>query len=180
MVTTQNKEWAEWMNSYKHFGMDMSNTNREGIQFDIMGTNYKLSNVQAAIGLGQMAVVDELLAKRLELAKNYDQLLKGSEDKIQLPRIISNSTHSYQTYCVFVENRNEVMQAMREKGIEVQIGTYSLHMHKAFQNEELVHIDGDMTNSIWCCHHALALPLYHELTAENQQIVIEELKNCVK
>ena len=66
------------------------------------------------------------------------------------------------------------------KNIEVQIGSYSLHMHKAFQNNQLIEIKGEMENSKWCYEHALALPLFNDLTSELQELIIEELVNSIK
>lgn len=178
IITTQNKEWADWMNSYKHFGMDMGGNSREGIQFEIIGTNYKLSNVQAAIGLGQLRHIDELLSRRIELANNYIKLFKDVEG-VQIPRTLENGQHSYQTFAIFIDDRDRVMKEMRAKGIEVQIGTYSLHAHNAFKNGPTIEVKGAMENSLWCFHHALALPLYHYLTEEQQELVVKELKACL-
>jgi len=180
IIATNNDEWAAWMNSYKHFGMDMSGASREGIQFDIIGTNYKLSNIQAAVGLGQLNNVDKLLAKRIELANNYIKLLKDVEG-VKIPATLDNGQHSYQSFCVFVNNRDDIMLNMRKNGIEVQIGTYSLHMHKAFNsNPDKVEIKGDMKNSKWCYEHTLTLPLFNDLTKDQQKYIVEELKTLVK
>ena len=187
IVTTNDDKLGEWMNSYKHFGMNMSNTAREGVQFDIIGTNYKLTNIQAAIGLGQLEHIDALLAKRIELAKTYAELLKDVDGVTVNPLLSTGKcyngctcetpscVHSYQTFAVFVENRDHIMREMRARGIEVQIGTYSLHMHKAFQNGEGIRLEGDMSNSRWCYEHALALPLYNDLNTAHQGIVISTL-----
>ena len=67
------------------------------------------------------------------------------------------------------------MKEMRDKGIEVQIGTYALHTHKAFKRHPLVRIAGTMNNSKWCFDHALALPLYYGLTSNQQEQIIAEL-----
>ena len=64
---------------------------------------------------------------------------------------------------------------MRAKGIEVQIGTYALHMHKAFQASDKVHLAGTFENSAWSYQHALALPLFHDLTLASQELIVEEL-----
>lgn len=191
IVCTNNDELGEWMNSYKHFGMNMNNTAREGVQFEIIGTNYKLTNVQAAIGLGQLKHIDRLLSKRLELAQNYKELLEEVEG-VQLNPLLKNGrcsehcsceklncVHSYQTFAIFVENRDLIMKELRAMGIEVQIGTYSLHIHRAFQNNPLVEIKGEMKNSKWCYEHALALPLFDDLTFEQQDIVVNELKELL-
>lgn len=178
VITTDNSEWAEWMNSYKHFGMDMSGNSREGVQFNMIGTNYKLSNVQAAIGLGQLEKIDDLLSKRIELVNSYIKLLRNIKE-IKLPSTLNNGKHSYQSFCIFVENRDEIMTKMREKGIEVQIGTYSLHMHKAFNNTPFVEIKGSMKNSRWCFDHTLTLPLFYDLSKEQQELIINELKRLL-
>ena len=177
VITTNNENWANWMNSYKHFGMDMNPANREGVRFKIIGTNYKLSNVQSAIGLGQLAHIDRLLKKRIELANNYKKMIQ-QVNGVDLPRVIDpkpNCQHSFQTYIVYVEDRDSVMKKMREKGIEVQIGSYALHMHEAFKKNPLVDIKGNMENSTWCYEHALALPLFHDLTEEDQKEIVNEL-----
>ena len=181
IVTTNNKKWGDWINSYKHFGMDMSGAGREGIHFNIIGTNYKLTNIQAAVGLGQLENIDELLNKRISLANNYKKLIKNI-DKISLPKVLNpkpNCQHSFQTYIVYVEDRDRVMSKMRAKGIEVQIGSYSLHMHKAFNDNSQIEIIGDLKNSKWCFNHALALPLYNDLTFELQEVIINKLNSCL-
>lgn len=178
VITTNNEAWYNWMNSYKHFGMDMSGSSREGIQFEMIGTNYKLSNIQAAVGLGQLKHVHVLLAKRIELANNYIKLLTGVTG-VTIPATLKNGQHSYQSFCVFVEDRNRIMQEMKAKGIEVQIGTYSLHMHNAFKNNPLIQLKGDMGNSKWCFDHTLTLPLFNDLTFEQQEYIVAELKSII-
>lgn len=177
VVTTNNKKWADWINSYKHFGMDTTGVSREGIHFNMIGTNYKLTNIQAAVGLGQLEEIEKLLKKRISLANNYKKLI-NKIDKIDLPRVLNpqpNCQHSFQTYVVYIKNRDSVMKKMRDNGIEVQIGSYSLHMHNAFNNNTNIELRGEMKNSKWCYNHALALPLYNDLTYEMQEIIIKEL-----
>lgn len=178
MVLTDNPEWASWMDSYKHFGMG-SSPSREGTSFVRVGTNYKLSNVLAAIGLGQMDMVDELLAERRALAARYDALL-ATVPGVVLPTTTPGGVHSYQSYILFTQDRDRIMQAMRGKGVEVQIGTYSLHMHEAFQNGPLCRVAGGMEDSRFAYDHALALPMFHGMTQEEQDFVVDMLKDKMK
>jgi len=178
MISTDNDTWAVWMESYKHFGMNMNNTAREGVQFEMTGTNYKLSNIQSAIGLEQMKIINDLLDRRCELAANYDKLLNNVKD-VSFPKIIQNSKHAYQSYTIFVNERDKIMREMRVKGIEVQIGTYSLHMHKAFNDNSLCKLSGKFEGSKFSFDHCLTLPLYHELTFEQQELVVEHLKELI-
>ena len=179
MITTNNKEWADWMNSFKHFGMSMNNAERKGIEFEIIGTNYKLSNILAAVALGQMSHIDQLLEKRIELANNYVKLLKDNP-KIIIPNTTINGKHSYQSFCIFINNRDEIMQKMREIGVEVQIGTYSLHMHNAFKNPNKIKLMGSFPNSQHVFKHCLTLPLFHELTFNQQEFIINKLNYFLK
>jgi len=176
-VTTNNEEWAEWMHSYKHFGMGL-NESRSATEFMRIGTNYKLSNVLAAVGLAQMGDMDDLLAERRALADRYREMLAGVEG-VTLPAITDGSDHSWQTFCVFVNERDRVMQAMRDVGIEVQIGTYSLHMHPAFADNPRCRIEGDMAGSIYAYEHALALPMFHGMTEAEQAEVVANLEKVV-
>lgn len=176
-VTTNNTEWAEWMHSYKHFGMGAA-TSRAGSQFSRIGTNYKMSNLLAAVGLEQMGMVNDLLAERRRLADVYREKLDGA-DGISLPGITPDGEHSWQTFCVFVPERDRVMADMRAAGIEVQIGTFSLHMHEAFADNPLCRIEGDMTGSVRAYNEALALPLYHGMTEAEQDKVLETLKKVL-
>lgn len=181
IVTTNDDKLGKWMDSYKHFGMNMDGSNREGIQFNIIGTNYKLTNIQAAVGLSQLENIDELLNKRIRLANNYKKLISEKE-KINLPQVLNpkpDCQHSFQTYVVYVENRDKAMNEMRAKGIEVQIGSYSLHMHRAYNDNSNVKVIGELTNSKWCFENALALPLYNDLTFETQEYIISELNSCI-
>jgi len=182
MLTTNKSEWAEWINSYKHFGMDMKNTAREGVKFKITGTNYKLSNIQAAVGLGQLEHIDLLLNRRRELAQNYINLI-GNNKNISIPYTTPGGLHSYQAFCIYIKNRDEKIKAMRLKGVETQIGTYALHMHEAFINNELIEMKSNMENSLWVYENCMTLPLYHDLTFEDQAFIIEclnELNTSIK
>jgi len=178
MITTNNDNWAAWMESYKHFGMGRDAA-REGIVFEQMGTNYKLSNVLAAIGLIQMKHIDALLNRRIELAGRYKDLL-GGVGNIQFPQTTNEGKHSYQSFCLFLENRDSIMRQMRAAGIEAQIGTYALHMHPAFaQQQQIIH-HGPFNGSRYAFDHCLTLPLYHEMDAADQVTVINQLLKAGK
>jgi dTDP-4-amino-4,6-dideoxygalactose transaminase len=178
IITTNHARWAEWMESYKHFGMGPSAT-REGTVFAMIGTNYKLSNIQAAVGVGQMLEVDRLLERRRKLAARYGEKLAGASG-VRLPETTSGGIHSYQSCCVFVERRDQIMAAMRQSGIEVQIGTYALHHHPAFQQGAGCRWAGKLGNSDKVFQECLALPLFHELTENDQDAVVKELLKAIR
>ena len=173
LITTSDQDGKEWLNSYKHFGLSHSAGRQEAV-FQMIGTNYKMSDVLAAIGLGQMDYVETLLARRQELSNNYLELLSQAE-QVTVPLTTPGGRHSYQTFCVFVKNRDQVFKNMRSLGIEVQIGTYCLHRQPAFQPGDRCEIRGQLKGSIYAADHCLALPLYHELSQAEQEEVIKML-----
>ena len=175
MITTENDLWAEWINSYKHFGMAKDSALREGMSFEITGTNYKLTNVQSAIGLGQMKQINFLLERRQTQAKRYGRLFENVQN-IMLPKTTDNGIHSYQSYCILTDFRDKIMNILRPQGVEVQIGTYSLHMHPAFRNELYFRISGEMKGSTSAYDHCLTLPLFHDMTIEEQDYVVNKIK----
>lgn len=177
MVTTNNPEWAGWMDSYKHFGMSSSGS-RRGTRFERIGTNYKLSDIQSAIGLVQMRHVASLLERRTRLARQYHELLTD-QTGISFPRITAKGVHSWQSCCIFTPDRDQIIERLKGKNIETQIGTYALHLHKAFNGNSGCRIEGEMSGSRYVFDHCLTLPLYHDMTDAEQDYVISELMKCI-
>ncbi len=66
---------------------------------------------------------------------------------------------------------------MRDNGVEVQIGTYALHMHPAFAESSHIIHHGSFEGSCYAFDHCLTLPLYHELTEDDQKYVIDMLQS---
>ncbi len=177
VIATNNPEWAEWLNSYKHFGMEVSASRRQAY-FKRIGSNYKLSNLLAAVGLSQMARIEELLAKRLALADYYRHLL-AQQPLVNLPQTTVHGKHSQQSFGIFVPRRDEVMDYLRQQGIEAQIGTYALHLFPPFAPGENCQLVGDLENSRYAFGHCLVLPLFYDMTTADQELVVETLKQAL-
>jgi dTDP-4-amino-4,6-dideoxygalactose transaminase len=173
MITTNNPELAKWILSYKHFGMGMDES-RLATSFDRIGSNHKLSNVLSAIGLGQMKHINQLLDQRRIISRQYISILK-EQKAIVIPATTTNGRHSYQSFCIYIDHRNHVMKELRAMGIEVQIGTYALHMHPAFKASFFCHVKNDMHGSRYAFDHCLTLPLYHDMTEDVQAYIIKNL-----
>jgi dTDP-4-amino-4,6-dideoxygalactose transaminase len=177
MVTTNNRQWAEWMLSYKHFGMGFHDS-RLKTGFDRIGTNYKLSDILAAVGLIQMRHIEELLNKRRIISQRYHQMLKDTPD-ISFPKPTPEATLSWQSCCIYVERRDQLIGQLKKKNIETQIGTYSLHMHKAFSENPKCYIVGDMHGSRYAFKHCLTLPVYNDMSEAEQAYVAKQLLRLV-
>ncbi len=173
VITTNNSKWAEWILSYKHFGMEANGRGRYS-NFIRIGSNYKMSDILAAIGLVQVKRIDKILARRRELFNDYNRLLKD-HPKIFLPLQTVDGKHACQTFGVFIENRNQTMKRLQEHGIETQIGTYCLQKQPAFYNNPYFKFSGDMKESRYAFEHNLALPLYYGMTDHEQEYVVDKL-----
>lgn len=174
MIVTQNAEWASAMRSYKHFGMSCP-TSREKTAFTTVGTNYKMSDILAALGLEQLKVLDAIIHKRRSLAMRYVELLQDI-DEIGLPSVTHGGQHSYQTFCIFVKKRDELIQNLRSSGIEAQIGTYMLHREPAYAGHPQIKRAENMAGSSQAGNNALALPLFYSMTEQMQDTVVATLK----
>jgi perosamine synthetase len=174
LIVTADHARADWMMSYKNFGIAVTD-GRLGAEFHRVGSNHKLSDILAAVGLAQLEHVDTLLSQRIQLSQRYDELL-ADLDGVAPCEVTENGFHSRQSYIVFVEHRDEVIAQLRSRGIEAQIGTYALHREPAFKENQGVRYHGKFTGSIWAFEHSLALPLYHELTGSEQATVVHELE----
>ena len=173
MATTNDDALAEFMRSYKNFGMGF-NKDRNARDFVRVGTNYKLSNVLAAIGLSQMKKIDDLLLQRKNVAERYKSLLAG-ESVVQLTHVVSEGEHSWQSFVILVPHRDQVLARMREKGIEVQIGTFALHLQPAYSHMQ----QGSLEHSRFWRESSLALPLYGSLSLEDQEFIVGCLKEIL-
>jgi dTDP-4-amino-4,6-dideoxygalactose transaminase len=176
MITTDSHEYAEKIRSVKNFGVA-----KVGgfMRFVGYGTNYKMSDILAAVGVAQMAKLREIIEKRVELASRYDKLL-SAVDGIRPPSRSDDVRHVYQTYAAYVEKegaRNKLMLHLRSCGVEAQIGTYALHLEPYYQNLER---QGDLTNSKLLFENLLALPMCHRMTNEDQEYVVSLIKKFLK
>lgn len=175
MITTDNADYAERALSFKRFGSKLI----EGkMKFVSMGTNFKLSDVLAAIGVEQMKKIDKILKRRISLAHVYDELLEDV-DYLRAPHVEKGVKHVYQTYAVYVEKegaRDKIIQRLRQKGIETQIGTYSLHMQPGFEHLRRI---GKLKTSERLFRNLLALPMCHNMTREEQERVVSEIQSVL-
>ena len=177
IVTTGDRGWHEWMWSYKHFGMRGGNGPDAG-DFLRVGTNYKLSNVLAAIAVAQMECIDTLTKRRADLSNRYLELL-APVAAVKPQAVTPRGTHSRQSFCIRVPDRGGVLSTLRDSGIEVQIGSYSLHQQPAFAAGEHCAHAGRLEGSRACSSESLVLPLFDDLSEAQQRHVVKRLADLL-
>ena len=128
MVTTNDDELAVKLRLYRGQGVDP----QRRYWFPVIGYNYRMTNIQAAIGLAQMETIDAALEDRQALAKLYDEALSPLKAQLVLPETQAGMRHVYWMYTIFLRDgderkRDAVMHALDELGIETRPVFYPMH-----------------------------------------------------
>ena len=139
MCLTDNEELAEKMRILRDHGM---NPNKR-YWYDVVGFNYRMTNMQAAVGVAQLEKLDEFVEKKREIAKWYSEGLKELEEKelIKLHPEMSWAKRVYWMFCILVEDkfgmsRDDLMKRLEENGIETRPFFYPMHVIPPYKNEE--------------------------------------------
>lgn len=171
MITTNDEALANKIRALKNFGF------ASDFQYK-HGTNNKFNDVLSAIGLAQLHKLEAIIAKRVQTAKVYSDLL-SEVPNVRTPEKHPLARHTYQTYAVYLEkgDRDTIIKRLAASGIETQIGTYALHLLPAFKNTRRI---GKLENATNLYRHLLALPMPYHITEGHQKHVVSELKKYVR
>jgi hypothetical protein len=137
-----------------------------------LGYNYRLTDFQAALGLSQLKRASTGLVRRKEIAKVYEDVFTGETFIKGQSGVVDG--HAYHLYVIEVENRKELHQYLREQNIFAQIHYIPCHLMPYYR--ECGWKEGDMPNAENYYKHCISLPLFPTLSAEEQQFVIETVK----
>ena len=157
-------------------------------EFNELGFNYRMTDIQGAIGCAQIKKLDFITARRTELARRYDRLLPDAVPCVRIPTVPDGYTHIYQTYCTMVlpeacgchtvdeanAFRNEWMDRLEQNGIATRQGTHALHT-LGYYVKKYGYRHEDLPGAYACDRLSLAIPLYVEMTEEDQDYVIEQM-----
>jgi UDP-4-amino-4,6-dideoxy-N-acetyl-beta-L-altrosamine transaminase len=185
MVLTNDKDLYEKLVLYRSHGITRDPKLMTGIadgpwyyqQIDL-GFNYRMTDMQAALGYSQMQKVDEFVSKRRYLVKRYNELLKNING-IQLPDQNEDTKSSWHLYVVRVDfskiskTKNQIFAEMKEKGICLNLHYIPVHTQPYYEN--LGFKGGDFPNSEKYYEEAFTLPLYYALTDEQQDHIVKSL-----
>lgn len=174
VVTLDDDDLAREVRTIKNFGMDQSGASDDFLRAN--ATNYRLSDILAAVGVAQLERREEILDRRREIAHRYDDLFESIPD-VHAPAVPDAAYHVYQNYCVYVEagdddTRDHLIEALDEEDVETQIGTFALHEMPAFENANRV---GDLDVSRDLYHNLLGLPVAHWMDGDDQQRVVDAI-----
>ncbi len=150
--------------AYQHWDMEM------------LGYNYRMSNIQAALLLGQLDRVDEFIQRRIEIWNLYEGGLKGNP---QIRVIKTNEGSARLMFTILVNNRDKVLHELQEKGIGVAVNYRAVHL-LSYYRKRFRYKEGDYPNAEYIGNHTITLPLYPKLTDLEVEYVIGKVHKAVK
>jgi len=188
MLTTQSSPYAERLRSLRTHGAaagaSARHEERAFLQPDFteLGYNYRLTDVQAAIGVAQMAKLDEIIRLRRDLAERYDGALADLPG-ITLPTAPNDYGHTYQSYVLMVEDsqdisRDELAEALLERGIDTRQGTHAVHTLSVYK-EAYGFTAEEYPYAARADRQSLAIPLFPSMTHDEQDRVIDSIREAV-
>ena len=179
MITTNNETLYKKIKNLRTHGIQQDQSlklENHGVwyyEMQELGYNYRLTDIQSALGLSQLKRADEGLIRRLEIANYYNNAFQNIDFIIRQSGIVKG--HAYHLYVIQVNRRDELINYLREKNIFAQVHYVPVHLmpyYKKFGWKK-----GDMPNSESYYSNCLSLPIFPALSHEEQDFVIQTIFN---
>ena len=174
MVTTNSEKIYKKLTSLRSHGITKNNMAEDHggwfYEMQELGFNYRLTDIQCALGITQLAKNDKGVARRNEIAKKYKKAFKG---KIKFQSLPKGSYNAHHLFVIEVEKRKELYDYLRAFKIYTQVHYIPVHTLPYYQ--EIGYDEADLSNSEKYYSRCLSLPMYPSLTKEEQEFVIEKI-----
>lgn len=188
MALTNDSDLAERMVMLRSHGITRDSAQFRGgeqgswyYEQQILGFNYRMTDIQAALGVSQLARLDRYIIRRNDLARRYDQELRGLP--LRLPTVKPENKSAFHLYVVRLKNKEttrnhrKVFEELRQRGIGVNLHYIPVHLQPYYR--ELGFRRGQYPEAEAHGNEAISLPLYPGLTNEEQDSVIKVLKQVL-
>lgn len=189
MVLTNNKDLYEKLTLFRSHGItrnpDLMTHEADGpwyYQQVALGFNYRMTDMQAALGYSQMDRLEEFVSRRRYLAKRYDELLRNLP--VRTPVQNPDTDSSWHIYVVRLDldqvkrSKREIFAEMKKRGIVLNLHYIPVHTQPYY--EKLGFKRGDFPVSEQYYKQAFTLPLYYSLTDEQQNEIVESLRDALR
>ena len=183
MITTSNADWDARCRLLRQHGMSVPDTVRHGANtvifesYPVLGYNYRMTDIQAAVGREQLKRLPGVVAVRRALVERYRVLL-ADVPGLTLPREPDWARSNWQSFCVRLPDRcdqREVMQRMLDQGIATRRGVMCSHREPSYADSAAPQT---LPHSEAAQDHCIILPLYGQMTRQEQEQVAEKLRRA--
>jgi perosamine synthetase len=190
MFATNAREWAWEAERLRNHGASISEEKRHVAgnpyampEFDVLGFNYRMTDLQAAVGLAQLARLDELLTEREALARLYSEAL-ADLDWLELPRSRPEYRHGWQSYVVTLEpespvERDELMARLHRRGVNARPGTHAIPALGLYRARLDVRPE-DFPVAKLLHERAMAIPLHNRMSADDVAYVTQAIRESAQ
>src|SRR5690606_33403335 len=144
--------------------------------YETLGYNYRMTDMQAAMGRVQLGRLPNILARRRALAALYTERL--TEIGVSPPFEPEWARSNWQSYCVTLPDNADqmaVMQALLDRGISTRRGVMNTHLEPAYRDQGLYRRSGDLARSEAAQARSIILPLFVQMSDDDVHYVVEEL-----
>lgn len=184
MIMTNSKEMYEKLLLFRTHGItrEISMLNKNDgpwyYEQNLLGYNYRITDIQCALGINQMSKLDRFLERRRDLAQRYNEAFKNCKDII-IPYQLEGTNSGWHLYIIQIlyHNRKEIFERLREKGIGVNVHYIPVYKHPYYQENGYADVVCENAERLY--DRMISLPLYPLLTNEEQDIVIHSIKELV-
>ncbi|MBB2683564.1 UNVERIFIED_ORG: dTDP-4-amino-4,6-dideoxygalactose transaminase [Rhizobium etli] len=187
MLTTANPEYDRKFRLWRQHGMSVTDAVRHGSKqvifedYDELGYNYRMTDLQAAVGRVQLRRLPELIAQRRQLASQYCEGLSTIQG-LSIPTEPHWDRSNWQSFCVRLSDeidQRAVMQALLDQGISTRRGVMNIHLEGAYSGQNSHRAATSLTRSVSAQQQTIILPLYAQMTEVDIERVIEALRQAV-
>jgi dTDP-4-amino-4,6-dideoxygalactose transaminase len=187
MLTTANPDYDRQFRLLRQHAMTIPDTVRHGSKqvifesYDEIGYNYRMTDLQAAIGRVQIGRLPEIIAARRRLGALYTSLLARTEG-LRPPLEPSWARSNWQSYCVTLPPRADqltIMQMLLDRGISTRRGVMNAHREPAYRGRGAHRSAGSLWRSEWAQDNTLMLPLFVQMTEDDVRYVASELEQAL-
>jgi len=180
MIVTERLDLADKMRTFRSHGITTDHRQRSetGIWFYEMtelGFNYRLSDLQCALGMSQLQRLPEMIARRQQIAAAYDKAFRGS--LICPLQVRPDVSHGYHLYVVRLPERDRTFTLMREAGIGVNLHYIPVHLHP-FYRQRFANATGMCPVAEQAFTEILSLPIFPSMTDQDVEQVINTLDDA--
>lgn len=178
ILVTQREDVYNMSSALRNQGRSV---NSQWLEHDYIGYNYRMSELQAAVGLAQMERLMEILIKREKAALRYIDLIKNNNLPVTLPTVLSKCKISWFVFIIILpENtkREVVISFLENNGVQAKPYFPSIHLQNSFKTLFGFH-PGNFPVSEEMSTRTLAIPFYSNITIEEQMYVINKLKKAL-
>lgn len=187
MLTTANPEYDRKFRLWRQHGMSVTDTIRHGSKqvifedYDELGYNYRMTDLQAAVGREQLRRLPELIAQRRRFAEQYCERL-STIPGLSIPIEPRWARSNWQSFCVRLSDeidQRAVMQALLDQGISTRRGVMNIHLEGAYAGQGSHRAVTSLTRSVSAQQQTIILPLYAQMTEFDIIRVVEALRQAL-